>query len=54
MAALESLPELYLVGLLVAQTAKAPNHGKKSSKVNQDCTICRTCRWLRSDSSVLK
>ena len=30
------------------------NHGKESSKVNWDCTICRTCRWIRSDSSVLK
>ena len=34
----------------------APFHGarKKSSKFNQDCMICRTCRWPRSDSSVLK
>ena len=30
------------------------NPGKKSSKFNQDCMICRTCRWPRSDSSVLK
>ena len=30
------------------------NHGKYSSKFNQDCTICRTCRWPMADCSVPK
>ena len=30
------------------------NHGKKSSKHNQDCTICRTCRQAMSDSAGLE
>ena len=30
------------------------NHGKKSSKFNRDCTICRSCRWSSADSSVLE
>ena len=29
-----------------------PNHGKKPRKLNQDCTICHSCRWTRSDSLV--
>ena len=24
--------------------------GKESPKVNQDCTICRPCRWTETDS----
>ena len=28
------------------------NPGKKSSKFNQDCTICRSCRWMISGSAV--
>ena len=24
------------------------NHGKRSRKSNQDCTICRSCRWNAS------
>ena len=30
------------------------NHGKESSKFNQDCTICRTCRPTLPDAAVLK
>ena len=30
------------------------NHGKESSKFNQDCTICRTCRPTIPDAAVLK
>ena len=29
-------------------------HDKNSSKFNWDCTICRSCRYTISDSSVLK
>ena len=35
------------------RNTQGPNHGKKSSKFNWDCTICHSCRWRRSDSSVL-
>ena len=30
------------------------NHGKRSSKFNQDCTICRSCRRAMSGPTVLK
>ena len=30
------------------------NHGKESSKFNQDCAICRTCRPTIPDAAVLK
>ena len=36
------------------RTGGGPNHGKESSKFNQDCTICRTCRSTISDSTVPK
>ena len=35
---------------LKQRTVGSPNPGRKSSKVIQDCTICVSCRWARSDS----
>ena len=40
--------------LLVRRGTDDVIHGKKSSKFNWDCTICRSCRYTISDSSVLK
>ena len=51
---LEGLPELPLVGPLVARSAGDLNHGKKSRKFNQDCTICYLAVGGLSDSAVLK
>ena len=31
------------------QVRGSENHGKKSRKFNQGCTICRSCRWRASD-----
>ena len=53
-APVDELEEEHGAGLADRQSTDDVNHGKKSSKFNQDCTICRTCRWPRSDSSVLK
>ena len=39
---------------LPRRSAGGTNHGKESSKFNQDCTICRTCRWPMADCSVPK
>ncbi len=40
--------------MLLRRTPEDMNYGKESSKSNWDCTICRTCRWTISDSTVLK
>ena len=34
------------------RSAEDVNRGRKSSKFKQDCTICHSCRWTRSDFSV--
>ena len=36
------------------RTGGGPNHGRKSSKFIQDCTICCTCRPTLPDAAVLK
>ena len=36
------------------QIHREPNQGNKSRKFNQDCTICRSCRWKPSVATVLK
>ena len=38
--------------LTLRRSAGGVIHGKKSSKCNQDCTICRSCCWIASDSIV--
>ena len=43
-----------LAGVVGRRIPASSNHGKKSSKFNQDCTICRTCRLTRSDSATPK
>ncbi len=39
---------------LIQRITDGLNHGKESSKLNQDCTICRTCRPTLPDAAVLK
>ena len=36
----------------IRRSAEDVNRGRKSSKFNQDCTICPSCRWTTSDFSV--
>ena len=36
------------------QRVGGANQGKKSSKVNRDCTICASCPWAISDTTVLE
>ena len=38
--------------LFAQRIARGLNHGRKSYKVIQDCTICVSCRWIRSSSVV--
>ena len=39
---------------LAQRSTDGANHGKKSRKSNQGCTICHSCRQTRSDSNVMK
>ena len=36
------------------RNTRSLNHGRRSRKFNQDCTICHSCRWRTSDPNVPK
>ena len=50
-APVDELEEEHGAGLADRQSSGGVNHGKESSKFNQDCTICRSCRCAGSGSS---
>ena len=41
-----------MTGLPRRRSAKGLNHGRRSRKFNQDCTICRSCRWVTTGSAL--